>query len=211
MPSRGQVAQERLKAQNPRGERGWGWEALWKPLAQFKILDWKHEGRQSRFDQDISFRWDMTPITSCWFCSEYASWSLGRLSLLGLSVPTCNTLGSTFLWRRLQQLFAWEFSQADWEAGGWQACSEVPCPIGSGVTLMSNLEQLLRGVWKPETNEILHMSLWVSHPPPPHPGPDPGLDTLVTEKPWSPDSPSRSFQRPRLGDLRGGALTLLRV
>ncbi|XP_053311993.1 trimeric intracellular cation channel type A [Spea bombifrons] len=29
---------------------------------------------------------------------------------------------------------------------------------GSGVALMSNLEQLLRGVWKPETNEILHMS-----------------------------------------------------
>lgn len=30
---------------------------------------------------------------------------------------------------------------------------------GSGVALMSNFEQLLRGVWKPETNEILHMSL----------------------------------------------------
>ncbi|NXQ65511.1 TM38A protein, partial [Quiscalus mexicanus] len=29
---------------------------------------------------------------------------------------------------------------------------------GSGVALMSNFEQLLRGVWKPETNEILHMS-----------------------------------------------------
>uniref|UniRef100_A0AAV2KP46 Trimeric intracellular cation channel type A n=1 Tax=Knipowitschia caucasica TaxID=637954 RepID=A0AAV2KP46_KNICA len=29
---------------------------------------------------------------------------------------------------------------------------------GSGVALMSNFEQLLRGVWRPETNEILHMS-----------------------------------------------------
>jgi len=29
---------------------------------------------------------------------------------------------------------------------------------GSGVALMSNFEQLLRGVWKPETNEILNMS-----------------------------------------------------
>lgn len=42
-----------------------------------------------------------------------------------------------------------------WE---WPATSEVPCPAGSGVALLSNLEQLLRGVWKPETNEILHMS-----------------------------------------------------
>lgn len=32
---------------------------------------------------------------------------------------------------------------------------------GSGVALMSNFEQLLRGVWRPETNEILNMSLWV--------------------------------------------------
>lgn len=30
---------------------------------------------------------------------------------------------------------------------------------GSGVALMSNFEQLLRGVWRPETNEILNMSL----------------------------------------------------
>ncbi|XP_062868806.1 trimeric intracellular cation channel type A [Trichomycterus rosablanca] len=29
---------------------------------------------------------------------------------------------------------------------------------GSGVALMSNFEQLLRGVWRPETNEILNMS-----------------------------------------------------
>lgn len=33
------------------------------------------------------------------------------------------------------------------------------CLTGAGVALMSNFEQLLRGVWKPETNEILHMSL----------------------------------------------------
>lgn len=32
-------------------------------------------------------------------------------------------------------------------------------PPGSGVALMSNFEQLLRGVWRPETNEILNMSL----------------------------------------------------
>lgn len=31
--------------------------------------------------------------------------------------------------------------------------------LGSGVALMANFEQLLRGVWKPETNEVLHMSL----------------------------------------------------
>ncbi|XP_013914889.1 PREDICTED: trimeric intracellular cation channel type A-like [Thamnophis sirtalis] len=29
----------------------------------------------------------------------------------------------------------------------------------SGVALMSNFEQLLRGIWKPETNEFLHMTL----------------------------------------------------
>ncbi|XP_048831776.1 trimeric intracellular cation channel type A isoform X2 [Brienomyrus brachyistius] len=29
---------------------------------------------------------------------------------------------------------------------------------GSGVALMSNFEQLLRGVWRPETNEIMNMS-----------------------------------------------------
>lgn len=33
------------------------------------------------------------------------------------------------------------------------------CFAGSGVALMSNFEQLLRGVWKPESNEILRMSL----------------------------------------------------
>ncbi|XP_078527432.1 trimeric intracellular cation channel type A [Lissotriton helveticus] len=29
---------------------------------------------------------------------------------------------------------------------------------GSGVALMSNFEQLIRGVWKPETNEVMHMT-----------------------------------------------------
>nr|XP_006639855.1 PREDICTED: trimeric intracellular cation channel type A [Lepisosteus oculatus] len=29
---------------------------------------------------------------------------------------------------------------------------------GSGVALMANFEQLIRGVWRPETNEIMHMS-----------------------------------------------------
>uniref|UniRef100_A0A2I3TJM9 Trimeric intracellular cation channel type A n=1 Tax=Pan troglodytes TaxID=9598 RepID=A0A2I3TJM9_PANTR len=45
-------------------------------------------------------------------------------------------------------------------ATSWLICSlgKAPCPVGSGVALMSNFEQLLRGVWKPETNEILHMS-----------------------------------------------------
>lgn len=33
------------------------------------------------------------------------------------------------------------------------------CFSGSGVALMSNFEQLLRGIWKPETNELLHMTL----------------------------------------------------
>uniref|UniRef100_A0A3Q4G8X9 Trimeric intracellular cation channel type A n=1 Tax=Neolamprologus brichardi TaxID=32507 RepID=A0A3Q4G8X9_NEOBR len=31
--------------------------------------------------------------------------------------------------------------------------------VKSGVALMSNFEQLLRGVWRPETNEILNMSV----------------------------------------------------
>ncbi|XP_062816091.1 trimeric intracellular cation channel type A isoform X3 [Anolis carolinensis] len=34
----------------------------------------------------------------------------------------------------------------------------LPVSAGSGVALMSNFEQLLRGVWKPETNELLHMT-----------------------------------------------------
>lgn len=32
-------------------------------------------------------------------------------------------------------------------------------PTGAGVALISNFEQLIRGVWKPETNEFLNMSL----------------------------------------------------
>ncbi|XP_045145693.1 trimeric intracellular cation channel type A [Echinops telfairi] len=39
---------------------------------------------------------------------------------------------------------------------GWLL--QTSLPAGSGVALMSNVEQLLRGVWKPETNELLHMS-----------------------------------------------------
>nr|XP_045235109.1 trimeric intracellular cation channel type A isoform X2 [Macaca fascicularis] len=42
---------------------------------------------------------------------------------------------------------------------GWFVMIATGWVKGSGVALMSNFEQLLRGVWKPETNEILHMSL----------------------------------------------------
>ncbi|XP_042693015.1 trimeric intracellular cation channel type A isoform X2 [Centrocercus urophasianus] len=41
---------------------------------------------------------------------------------------------------------------------GWFIMMATGWVKGSGVALMSNFEQLLRGVWKPETNEILHMS-----------------------------------------------------
>ncbi|XP_010212734.1 PREDICTED: trimeric intracellular cation channel type A [Tinamus guttatus] len=41
---------------------------------------------------------------------------------------------------------------------GWLVMMATGWVKGSGVALMSNFEQLLRGVWKPETNEILHMS-----------------------------------------------------
>ncbi|XP_067168923.1 trimeric intracellular cation channel type A isoform X2 [Apteryx mantelli] len=41
---------------------------------------------------------------------------------------------------------------------GWFVMMATGWVKGSGVALMSNFEQLLRGVWKPETNEILHMS-----------------------------------------------------
>ncbi|XP_003464294.1 trimeric intracellular cation channel type A [Cavia porcellus] len=41
---------------------------------------------------------------------------------------------------------------------GWFIMIATGWVKGSGVALMANFEQLLRGVWKPETNEILHMS-----------------------------------------------------
>ncbi|XP_049496106.1 trimeric intracellular cation channel type A [Panthera uncia] len=41
---------------------------------------------------------------------------------------------------------------------GWFVMIATGWVKGSGVALMSKFEQLLRGVWKPETNEILHMS-----------------------------------------------------
>uniref|UniRef100_A0A5F9DHC3 Trimeric intracellular cation channel type A n=1 Tax=Oryctolagus cuniculus TaxID=9986 RepID=A0A5F9DHC3_RABIT len=41
---------------------------------------------------------------------------------------------------------------------GWFIMIATGWVKGSGVALLSNVEQLLRGVWKPETNEILHMS-----------------------------------------------------
>ncbi|XP_045708980.1 trimeric intracellular cation channel type A [Phyllostomus hastatus] len=41
---------------------------------------------------------------------------------------------------------------------GWFVMIATGWVKGSGVALMSNFEQLFRGVWKPETNEILHMS-----------------------------------------------------
>lgn len=69
-----------------------------------------------------------------------------------LSVPPKKTQGA-------EELLFWEFSQ-EWGTGGGGFVQKYPpCPVGSGVALMSNFEQLLRGVWKPETNEILHMSL----------------------------------------------------
>ncbi|KAK9966315.1 hypothetical protein ABG768_003434 [Culter alburnus] len=41
---------------------------------------------------------------------------------------------------------------------GWLIMVITGYVKGSGVALMSNFEQLLRGVWKPETNEVLNMS-----------------------------------------------------
>ncbi|KAM6458973.1 trimeric intracellular cation channel type A isoform 2-T2 [Liasis olivaceus] len=41
---------------------------------------------------------------------------------------------------------------------GWFIMVIIGFVKGSGVALMSNFEQLLRGVWKPETNELLHMT-----------------------------------------------------
>ncbi|KAL8177957.1 UNVERIFIED_CONTAM: Trimeric intracellular cation channel type A [Gekko kuhli] len=41
---------------------------------------------------------------------------------------------------------------------GWLIMVVIGFVKGSGVALMSNFEQLLRGVWKPETNELLHMT-----------------------------------------------------
>ncbi|XP_020636876.3 trimeric intracellular cation channel type A [Pogona vitticeps] len=41
---------------------------------------------------------------------------------------------------------------------GWFIMVIVGFVKGSGVALMSNFEQLLRGIWKPDTNELLHMT-----------------------------------------------------
>ncbi|MGH0129956.1 UNVERIFIED_CONTAM: hypothetical protein FKN15_055819 [Acipenser sinensis] len=41
---------------------------------------------------------------------------------------------------------------------GWVIMVLTGWVKGSGVALMANFEQLLRGVWKPETNEIMNMS-----------------------------------------------------
>uniref|UniRef100_A0A8C0WET5 Trimeric intracellular cation channel type A n=1 Tax=Castor canadensis TaxID=51338 RepID=A0A8C0WET5_CASCN len=41
---------------------------------------------------------------------------------------------------------------------GWFVMIATGWVKGAGVALLSNFEQLLRGVWKPETNEIMHMS-----------------------------------------------------
>ncbi|XP_058148928.1 trimeric intracellular cation channel type A [Dasypus novemcinctus] len=41
---------------------------------------------------------------------------------------------------------------------GWFVMIATGWVKGSGVALMSNFEQLLRGVWKPDSNEVLHMS-----------------------------------------------------
>lgn len=93
----------------------------------------------------------MLPLTAC---------DTGEGAVLSLSFPYAmddrSPLAQSLLRRR-------SCVSSGIEAGGKEgvgvATSEVPCPAGSGVALLSNLEQLLRGVWKPETNEILHMSL----------------------------------------------------
>lgn len=41
---------------------------------------------------------------------------------------------------------------------GWFIMVATGWVKGSGVALMTNFEQLIRGVWKPETNEIMHMT-----------------------------------------------------
>ncbi|XP_042198596.1 trimeric intracellular cation channel type A [Callorhinchus milii] len=41
---------------------------------------------------------------------------------------------------------------------GWIIMALVGWAKGAGVALISNFEQLVRGVWKPETNEFLNMS-----------------------------------------------------
>uniref|UniRef100_A0A8C8S861 Trimeric intracellular cation channel type A n=1 Tax=Pelusios castaneus TaxID=367368 RepID=A0A8C8S861_9SAUR len=41
---------------------------------------------------------------------------------------------------------------------GWFIMVVIGWVKGSGIALVSNFEQLLRGIWKPETNEVLHMS-----------------------------------------------------
>ncbi|XP_067871968.1 trimeric intracellular cation channel type A [Heterodontus francisci] len=41
---------------------------------------------------------------------------------------------------------------------GWIIMALVGWAKGAGVALISNFEQLIRGVWKPETNEFLNMS-----------------------------------------------------
>ncbi|XP_053148055.1 trimeric intracellular cation channel type A isoform X2 [Hemicordylus capensis] len=41
---------------------------------------------------------------------------------------------------------------------GWLVMVTIGFVKGAGVALMSNFEQLLRGIWKPETNELLHMT-----------------------------------------------------
>lgn len=78
---------KKVESSEPREKRGWGWGALWKPHAQLRVLDWEHQGRQPRFVQDIPCRWDMTSITSCWFCSKCAVWPSARLSPLWASIP----------------------------------------------------------------------------------------------------------------------------
>lgn len=40
----------------------------------------------------------------------------------------------------------------------YQPQVSFPPPLGAGGGLISNFEQLVRGVWKPETNELLRMS-----------------------------------------------------
>lgn len=54
-----------------------------------------------------------------------------------------------------------EYEGKKWNEAVWSSKSPMAIYMssGSGVALISNFEQLLRGVWRPETNEILNMSL----------------------------------------------------
>ena len=129
--------------------------------AQLRVLDWDCQGRRPRASKPS--RGIVARFLHAWFApnvlcvlqqdsghSEHVFSPVLIIIHPGLIVPLERIPGA-------ESLLLWKFSQeGSW---GWQARSQAPCSVGSGVALMSNFEQLLRGVWKPESNEILHMSL----------------------------------------------------